>query len=315
LKNIFATESFDDIILREYAELDEDLQDIYKLVAALSHAGVIVHRQLVIRILQVEANEISSVLTRLSGIIHEYKINEREGIFGWKGRHSVIMGIIAEYKMSSKEKYRELLERVIDHLLPTYDIEVRTITQLCAFETGVNMFSDKHVRNVLLRKMISVAPGERIPRHRLIRNLIEINEFEKAETEIRLFETDFGLDTPVRRYRVVLKLSRAERTDGILEEDRVKILEDAREEAHDLMNRDPLNRYVLKTYADVGVSLFKRASDPSALLDALDRLRVAESQLEDPEVTHMIVRYERIHAAISENRSESDAETPTDLED
>lgn len=35
LKNIFASESFDDIVLREYASLAPELQDIYKYVAAL----------------------------------------------------------------------------------------------------------------------------------------------------------------------------------------------------------------------------------------------------------------------------------------
>ena len=32
-----------------------------------------------------------------------------------------------------------------------------------------------------------------MPRHRLIRNLIKMDAFEKAETEIRIFEKDFGV--------------------------------------------------------------------------------------------------------------------------
>jgi hypothetical protein len=65
--------------------------------------------------------------------------------------------------------------------------------------------------------MSVVAPGERVPRHRLIRNLIESGAFEKAETEIRIFNKDFGPDGPVHRYRVNLMVSRATRMLGILE--------------------------------------------------------------------------------------------------
>ena len=51
LKNIFASEKFDDIVLREYATLAPGYQEIYKIVAALESSGVRVHRQLIIRLL------------------------------------------------------------------------------------------------------------------------------------------------------------------------------------------------------------------------------------------------------------------------
>ncbi|MCP3967201.1 MAG: hypothetical protein GY718_12750 [Lentisphaerae bacterium] len=85
LKNIFASEKFDDIVLREYAELDEKYREIYRLVSAMESAGIRVHRQLVIRLLGIPAAEVQASLVNLVDIIHEYTVSEREGIYGWKG--------------------------------------------------------------------------------------------------------------------------------------------------------------------------------------------------------------------------------------
>jgi hypothetical protein len=60
LRSIFASENFDDIILREYADLESRLQEIYRYVAAMENAGVKVHRQLLIRLLNIPAPAISS---------------------------------------------------------------------------------------------------------------------------------------------------------------------------------------------------------------------------------------------------------------
>lgn len=44
LKNIFASEKFDDIVLREYAHIAPQYQDIYRVVAAMESSGIRVHR-------------------------------------------------------------------------------------------------------------------------------------------------------------------------------------------------------------------------------------------------------------------------------
>lgn len=211
LKNIFASEQFDDIVLREFAELEANLQEIYRLVSAMESAGVNVHRQLVIRLLGISSESVAASLVNLVDIIHEYTISEREGIYGWKGRHPVITDIVTKYKMTDEKEYYKLFETVIDNIIPTYDVEIRTIKQLCSFDSGISRFPDKHVRNKLLRKMISIVPGERVPRHRLIRYLIDVNQLEKAETEIRLFENDFGTEGPLERFKIILLLARAEK--------------------------------------------------------------------------------------------------------
>lgn len=304
LKNIFASEQFDDIVLREYAELDDNLQNIYKLVSAMESAGVNVHRQLVIRLLGISAEAVAASLVNLVDIIHEYTISDREGIYGWRGRHPVITDIIAKYKMSDEKEYYRLFEMVIDNIIPTYDVEIRTIKQLCSFDDGISRFPDKHMRNKLLRKMISKAPGERVPRHRLIRYLIDVNELEKAETEIRLFENDFGADGPLERFKIILLMARADRAKGLLSEDRLAILEMARDKAIRAIERYRNNKNILKTYCDVGLEVFKKTQDSSAFEDAISKLRDAEIRLGDPEITSALIYFERQFSHIQSQSSE-----------
>lgn len=128
----------------------------------------------------------------MTDIVTEYTISDKEHIYGWRGRHPVINRIITDYKFSDTAKTIELFDNVIDNINPTYDIEIRSVRELCNVDYGIARIPDKKVQNRLLRKMVSAAPAERVPRHRLIRNLIEMGEFDPAETEIRVFEKDFS---------------------------------------------------------------------------------------------------------------------------
>jgi hypothetical protein len=294
LKNIFASEKFDDIILREFASIPEQYQEIYRLVAAMESSGVKVHRQFVVRILGINAGDIPSVLTNLTDIVHEYSINEREGIYAWQGRHPVITDIITNYKFRSIDEFVNLFSKIIDNTIPTYEIEIRTIRQLCNIDSGIGRIPNKEIRNRLLRKMISVVPGERIPRHRLIRNLIDMAEFEKADTEIRLFDNDFRIDGPVYRYKIILLLARAEKAAGIMEEDRLAILDKAREMAIQGIEKFPNNKDILRTYCDVGLALFKRNGNYTVFDAAMKEMKTAETRIGDPEITRLIATYERI---------------------
>lgn len=296
LKNIFSTEKFDDIILREYAALDSDHQDIYRIVAAMESSGIRVHRQLIIRLLGIPAINIAGVLSHLTDIVNEYAINAREGLYGWRGRHHVIVAILTKYKFHDTAQIVDLFDKVIDSISPTYDIEVRTIREMCNLETGLSRIPDKNIQNRLLRKMISIAPGERVPRHRLIRNLIEMGDFEKADSEIRIFDKDFGRDPPVIRYRIKLLIGRALETQGILPEDRVAILCQARDAALHAIARMPDHKLILAIYCDVGIQIYRINGDFATYDDAMTHLKSAEADVGDPEISKIIQRYERIMA-------------------
>lgn len=310
LKNIFASEAFDNIILREFANLDPNYQDIYRIVAAMESCGIRVHRQLVMRLLGISADHIASTLTNLTDIVMEYTVSEREGLYGWKGRHPVIVSILTKYKYSKMEQLVDLFDKVIDCIMPSYEIEVRTIREICNVESGLPRITDKTTQNRLLRKLLSVAPGERVPRHRLIRNLIDMGEFEKAETEIRIFEKDFKTDGPVARYKVHLLLERARRTAGILDEDRVAILEKARSLAEASVDRYPDNKNLLSEYVEVGIEIFRRTKEMNVFDRAMDRLKRAEERVGDPEISQLVRRFERLLAGQISNR-ESDIASVT----
>jgi len=307
LKNIFASENFDDIILREYADLAPELQDIYRYVAAMETAGVRVHRQLLIRLLRIPAGSISAALERLTDIISEYEVNAKEGIYGWRTRHPVIAEIVTRFKFNDIDKTVELFDLVIANLSPTYDIEMRTIRDLCSVGTGIPKIPDKETQNRLFRKLMSVAPAERVPRHRLIRNLIEAGAYEKAETEIRIFENDFGVDGPVFRYKVQLLLARAQHAPGILPEDRIQILESARAVALIGIARFPLNKTLLSAYAEVGVEYYRRTGSYSSFDNAITLLKAAEETLGDPDVARIINRFVRRIQGQSYEASDEDS--------
>lgn len=293
MKNIFATSKFDDIILREFAELDTADQDIYRLVAAMEHSGIRVHRQLVVRLVGISASKITDVLDNLIDIVHEYDISEKDGVYGWKVRHAVIAAIVTKYKFSSQDDIVRLFDQVISSISPTYEIERRTINEICNIGTGLPSISDKSVQNRLLRRIISMAPGERVPRHRLIRNLISLEQFDLAETEIRIFRNDLGGDGPVARYQVSLLLARAAEKSGLLDEDRLVILRQAEALASAAVHRFGNNRNVHAAYCDVGLDLIKLANDFSAYDAAILGLKNLEAKTGDEEVTKLVRFYER----------------------
>lgn len=293
LRNIFAVEAFDDIILREYATLHPREQEIYRHVAAMETAGVRVHRQLVIRMLGIVAEDVKPILNYLEDIVQEYSIDETIGIYGWKCRHPIISGIITKFKFKDIDETIALFEKVIDKISPSYEIEIRTIRDLCNLDGGLARIPDKAIQNRLLRKIISHAPGERVPRHRLIRNLIDQGAFEKADTEIRVFNHDFGSDGPVHRYKIRLMIARAVHTPGILEEDRIAILEQARELAVIGVERYPYNKNILTAYAELGIEYFRRTGSYEFFDEAINQLKLAEDRLGDPDISATISRFER----------------------
>lgn len=293
LKNVFASDSFDDIILREYAALSEPLQDVYRIVAATEHAGVRVHRQMVIRLLGLGADKVSAVLENLEGIVSEYSIDERENVYGWRGRHPVIVGIISHYKYSDVDSSVRLFDQIIDAISPTYEIERRSLREICNLETGLARIPDKRVQNRLLRKIISIAPAERVPRHRLIRNLLDLDDLDGAETEIKIFRSDFGRDAPVTRYEIDLMVAKAVRTHGIMHDDRVARINDAAQQAAGFVDQFPNNKSILASYSRVGIEYFRLTGRHDVFDAAMVALKTAETVVGDPDITSIIRTAER----------------------
>lgn len=309
MRNIFASESFDDIILREFADLAEIHQDVYRLVAALENAGIKVHRQLVIRLLSIPMVSIMAMLDSMTDIINEYTLNEKQQhIYAWRGRHPVISAIVARYKYNEVDRLVALFEKVIDTASPTYDVEVRSMIELCNVQTGIPRIPGRETQNRLLRKMISLLPGQRVPRHRLIRNLTNMGQFDQAQTEIRIFEKDFRTDAPVARLKVELLIARATETEGILLEDRMTILSQAREAAIRATTKHVNSSAVFGAYCSVGLNILKYTGARETFDDAMNKLRRTQERLADPDIGNIVRRYERMEANVLSRTTETENE-------
>lgn len=293
LKNIFSNESFDDIVLREFAEIPKDYQTVYKTIAALESMGIIVHRQLVLRLARVDASQVVDVLSNLDGVVEEYLLSKRGSLYGWRGRHLVISGIITRYKYDDVDEYYDFMEKTVTNLLPSYDCEIRSMKQLCSGSNGIDSIPSTARQNKLLRIMMSNAPGQRVPRHRLIRNLISSGQFEDAETEIRLFAQDIGNDGPIERYKIRLLLERAINSPGLMDEDRAHLLNKAVDASLSLIARYGKNKQTLQSYGNVAVEIYRNTGDYSHFDDAMDEMKALEQEVGDPEITSMIARFDR----------------------
>ena len=296
LKNVFANEQLDNILLREFAELDEPQQDVYRFVAALQALGGHVHRQLVLRLLDVSATDIKGLLQSLEGVVDEYVISADEGLYGWSTRHEVIARTIAEYKYSGQEELRELLHRVVDELNPTVYVEVRTLREMCNSDWGVAKLPNDEDQLEIFQKMVAIAPSERIPRHRVIRKLLDMERLEAAVSAIRDAEEAVGLDRPINRFKVRLAILRAQKTQGILPQDRLAMLRSAEGVALKGIDRFGEDRRSYSAYADVGLVVARLSGDLSVLNAALKLMNAAYENILDPVMGEDIERFERLRA-------------------
>jgi hypothetical protein len=292
LKNIFSNEGLDTILLREYEDLHEDLQDYYRYISALEAIGIKVHRQLIVRMRGINAGQISKILEGLSGIIEEYDIAPRDGVYGWCTRHLVISRRIAEYKFSSVEELSALFENVIESINPVLQIELQSLRGICDSEYGIGRIADTKIRLRLYSKLLSVAPGERVPWHRLIREQIHDGQLEDAENTIRRAEELVGSDPPINRFKVMLMMSRAEKTTGISEKDRIALLRKAYETAVKNIDRFRSDKRSYSTLCDVGWKLAERGESEYLFREAIDRMKTAYEKLLDPEMITRIDYFE-----------------------
>jgi GTPase SAR1 family protein len=294
LKNIFGSARLDDILLREYAELNREEQDIYRHVAVLQSMGCKVHRQLILRVLEIESGHLSSMLELLDGIVSEYDINPRQGLYGWTTRHDVVADAISTYKFADAGELRELLDRLIDGINPTVWLELETVRAICTTDWGISHLPDAQEQIQLLKKVISIVPAERTPRRRLIRRFLDLGDLDSAEQEMTRVKAEIGQDDIIERYRALLYIQRAETTAGILNEDRLAMLQSARNQVLRCIENFPGDRFNYRTFADVGVSIARYSGDLKVLDEAIERMKHAESSILDPELMKDRRRYEQV---------------------
>lgn len=293
LKNIFANDSLDKILLNEYEGLEESAQDHYRYISALEAVGTRVHRQLIMRMLSLPADGVPAILANLHGIIDEVPIIERDGIYGWSTRHIVIARKIAEYKFSSVTETYKLFEDIVNNINPAVHTEIQSIRDLCDQEFGIGRLPDADMRRKLYRHIINLVPGERIPRHRLVKELLDIPDLEECEYALREAFEAVGHDAPLDRYNVKLTVARSEYTEGITDGDRVALLRKAHQQGLNNVNKHRTDRYSYRTLCDVAFKLVSKG-EPVAIVDeAIELMRNAFDSILDPEMGRELSNIER----------------------
>ena len=265
-------------------------------IAALEAVGLRAHRQLAVRLLGLQADQVASVLQGLNGIVDEYDINVREGIYGWATRHLVIARKITEYKFSSLDELNTLFKRIIKNINPGIRTELQSIRDLCDIEYGIGRLGDPEIRQKFYRDLITVAPSERIPWHRLIRELLEQDRLEEVEYLIRDAIIAVGQDAPLDRFKVRLLIARSDSTKGIAQSDRVAILRRAYELATNNIDRHRADKHSYRILCQVASKMVERGEPVQILYEAIARLRDAVSEILDPDMDRDIRRFENIAA-------------------
>lgn len=293
MKNIFASEELDFILLREYADLEPSAQEIYRNVAALDATGARVHRQLIMRTLGVEAGGLMAILTALTGIVSEYDIAPGDGLFGWETRHREVAKTIARYKFAAPADLETLFTSLIDSINPSVRLEREAAKALCTdVEFGIDKLADGGKQVDLLRKIVRLIPGEGIPRHRLIRHLIDQERLDEATKELREAINSIRINPVLGRYEVLLQIRKAQLTAGLMDQDRAAILLNAQALALKNIERYPADLHAYRIYGDVALGLAATGGGSDALDDAISRARKAESQILDPALVEMRSRLE-----------------------
>jgi hypothetical protein len=296
LKALFSSDSLDDIILREYAGINEAFQGVYRVTAALEAAGALPHRQMVLRTTGLSVSLIGAALEVLEGLVDEVEPESdtsHAGIYLWRTRHEVIARIISRYKYSDPVELKELLERVISTANPSYFEETKTLREMCNAELGIRALPDPSDRIALYRKITETIPADRVARHRLVRELIQSDRLGDAEAELKRAIDDVSLDPPLQRYRVLIHLRRS-RSRGLRTEDRRAILQLARSEVEFGIERFPDSKYMYYAAADVAEEWLDVTNDPGLVTWAKHLLDRGFNKLLDPDLTDRAAQLERI---------------------
>ena len=284
LKNIFANDNLDNILLQEYAEISTEAQEVYRYVSSIQAMGGYVHRQLIMRIMSISSTGLVGLLNQLEGIVFEYTIDGRNGIYGWRTRHDVIAATIARWKFADQEDLQDLLEALIDGLNPAVRIEMENAIAIATNDSGINRVTDLSSQVRLYKSLIDTIPGHRTPRRRLVRLFLKNEMLSDAENEILQAERAIGNDAVIMRHKALLTLRKSELTPGITDGDRTAMLLDAEGIIRRCIRDFEQDLYSYRTLGEIGLALTQRNGEFAAYDDAIAYLQEFEALNGDPEI-------------------------------
>lgn len=284
LKNIFANDNLDNILLQEYFSLDAEAQDVYRYVAAIQALEGYVHRQLIVRLLNIDTTALDSILTRLEGVVTERVIDARQGVYGWSTRHDVIATVIARLKFADDDEIEQLFGALIDGLNPTIRIERETAVALSTHDYGIARLPDFDTKVALLRRLIDVIPAQRTPRRRLVKLFLLNDMLPEASQEIASAERSLGTDMVLQRYKAMVSLRKAETLPFLDAGDQRALLLDAENIMRRCLESYGPDMHNYQALGRIGLSLAEKFGEYGAIDDALVLLGDLESTVGDPQI-------------------------------
>ncbi len=299
LKFLFESKSLDEIILKEFDRLGRfrpksitsDILNIYKIVALLEASGRHVHRQMVLRLCELEYGEIAEILDYFDGVLIEFERDSRvEGAYVWKTRHPKIAAIIAESKFSTKEKI-DIFENIIRTINPASKIERQFCAVLCSSEIGIESLA-KSDQTQIYQLLCDALPGERVPRHRLIRNLIREKRFGEAEIAIAESRDSRINDSVIFRYDVDLNVAKAEHLDFLDANDKNNLLETAVGKATNSVSRRPQDMHNYDSLCKASLAYALNGGDHEIFYSSVETLKAAFQEIGDELMVTWIAKYE-----------------------
>lgn len=292
LKYIFENESLDHILLREFKALEIRHQEVYRHVAALEAAGLRVHRQLIVRLLNIETEKLRGLLDGLEDIIEEGEYRKEIGVYLWATRHKVIAETITSYKFSDQTEIYGLLTQVCQNINPSVDVEFKSVADLCTSRGGIESLEDPWKQIELYNHLISAAPRSRVPRHRLIKKYLELDRYPEAEQAIKEAETEVGSDGPIARYRILLQLQRSTSPE-LMPKDRIAIINRAFTAAKKAIKKHPDDMHMFVVLMEVAKQHAELTRDWNTAAEALEASHKAAEMLLDPFLREKITELER----------------------
>jgi hypothetical protein len=315
LKNIFANDNLDDILLQEYFSLEKESRDVYRYVAAVQALGGFVHRQLVMRILGLSATALDMTLAHLEGIVFERVVDVRQGIYGWETRHDVIASIISRIKFADQAELEQLFVDLIDGLNPSVQIEMETAVALATEDFGIARLTNFDAQVAMYRRLIEVIPAHRTPRRRLTKLFLTEDMLPEAGREITSFERTIGSDMVIQRYKAQIGLRRSETIQLVEDSDRHAMLLDAENIINGSISQYGPDVYTYYTLGQIGLALASRHNDYKAIDSALELLADYEAVNGDPQIQTIRRRLaDRLrHLENGEVAGSVDIEEPSEL--
>lgn len=172
-------------------------------------------------------------------------------------------------------------------------IELQSIRAICDTEFGIGRVGDAGIRKKLYQRLIDVAPGERIPWHRLIQELLREGNSEEAEITIKNAVAAVGNDGPIDRFKVRLLVVRARNAKGISSSDRLAMLRRAYEQAMRNIAHHKMDKHSYRVLCDVAVEMIQFGEPPYILDEAIAQMREAASRILDSDLDDTLREYER----------------------